>query len=88
MTDQEDAIQAKINSLPDDSFYNYILYILKNDPPSDAAVKRSHQQIYVQDVSELPDPLPDWLVGVPTLFDKSMNRVRQGQECLDYLSAQ
>lgn len=84
----DDEIKKRLDAIPEEDFYSYILYVLRDDANSDNARRLSHQDVYVQSVEDLAKPYPDWLVGVPTLYEKVGKKVYRGTACLDHLQIQ
>ena len=70
-------------------FADYIMYVRGGDDNSEAALAkiRNSSSVHVQDVDELPRPLPDWLRGVPTIVHKESGRCYRGTACMKHLGS-
>ena len=69
----------------------YILFYVKNDKNSDAALdalkknKILSEDTHAQNALRLGQKRPWWLEGVPTIFDKSTSSLLKGNACIHFI---
>ena len=67
-------------------FTDMVLYIQPGDANCETALRSMNNMagnIHVENVSDLPRPLPPWLNGIPTLVVKSEQQAYRGTACLN-----
>lgn len=79
--------QPDFGTMDHHDFAAMVLYVDPSEHNSTKAMRHAGRDVHVQDIRDLPRPLPPWLNGIPTLVDKSDRRAYRGTACLEVLVA-
>ena len=78
--------QPDFGTMNHHDFAAMVLYVDPTEHNSTKAMQHAGRDVHVQDIRDLPRPLPPWLNGIPTLVNKSDRRAYRGTACLDMLA--